>query len=138
MNVSAHSWRMSRIPSRGNKTTEARFASLLRAEHISGWRRHIDLIGRPDFSFKEARLAVFVDGCFWHGCRKCKKFPKSNEAFWTQKIAYNRKRASEVNRELRREGWSVLRIWEHQLLSPDKVIARIRELLDSIEALRWP
>jgi DNA mismatch endonuclease (patch repair protein) len=129
MNPSPHSWRMSRIPSKGNKTTEELFATLLRAEHIFGWRRHVDLAGRPDFALRKARIAIFIDGCFWHGCRKCNKNPKSNNAFWAQKFAYNRKRASIVNRELRRDGWLVLRIWEHQLRFPDRAIARVRSLL---------
>lgn len=138
MNPSAHSWRMSRISSRGNRTTEVRFASLLRLEHITGWRRHINLVGKPDFAFRQARIAIFIDGCFWHGCRACNKVPKSHEIFWARKFAYNRERARQVNRELKRRGWYVLRIWEHQLRSPANVIARLRELLGSTNTRGTP
>ncbi len=70
---------------------------------------------RPDFVFKRARLAVFVDGCFWHGCPKHGTQPKGNAAFWLKKISGNQARDLLVNRALRRAGWRVLRIWEHDL-----------------------
>ena len=129
MTLSPHSWRMSRVRSEGNQTTEATFATLLRAAHIVGWRRHVNVLGKPDFAFKSERVAIFLDGCFWHGCPKCNKSPQSNRAFWAEKFAYNRLRATKVNRELRRQGWVVYRIWEHQLKSPTRVIARLRKIL---------
>jgi DNA mismatch endonuclease (patch repair protein) len=67
---------------------------------------------RPDFVFKKARLAVFVDGCFWHGCPRHATKPKNNRAFWRRKLAGNRTRDLRVNRMLRRAGWRVVRIWE--------------------------
>ena len=70
---------------------------------------------RPDFVFRAARLAVFVDGCFWHGCPRHGTRPKGNAAFWRRKFAANRARDRRVNRALRRAGWRVLRIWEHTL-----------------------
>jgi DNA mismatch endonuclease (patch repair protein) len=106
---------MSRIRGRGNKDTELAFVSLLRRNKITGWRRHQPTFGKPDFIFKEIRLALFVDGCFWHGCPRCYNEPKSNRAFWRHKITANRKRASVVNRTLRKSGWQVLRVWQHEL-----------------------
>ena len=106
---------MSRIRGSGNKDTELALIKLFRQHRITGWRRHQKVFGKPDFSFREKRLAVFVDGCFWHGCPRCYSRPKSNRKFWDAKIARNRERDREVTLELRRLGWRVIRIWEHDL-----------------------
>ena len=103
---------VARIRGRGNRTTEVRLAAIFRAHGITGWRRQYPLPGRPDFAFPARRLAVFVDGCFWHGCPRHGTSPKGNARFWREKIARNRERDREVNRELRRRGWRVLRIWD--------------------------
>ena len=78
-------------------------------------RRLLPLKVRPDFVFAKQRLAVFVDGCFWHGCPRHGTKPKGNAAFWKKKLERNRARDREVNRALRRAGWRVMRIWEHEL-----------------------
>lgn len=106
---------MSRIRSRGNKETEIMLAKLLRRHGIKGWRRHQPVFGKPDFIFSKARLAVFVDGCFWHGCPKHGTKPKSNRAYWRQKLARNKHRDRLVTRTLRRAGWQVVRIWDCEL-----------------------
>ena len=106
---------MARIRSHGNAATELRFLRFLKESGITGWRRRYKLFGKPDFVFPKSRLAVFVDGCFWHGCPRCYREPKSNRSFWRNKVATNRKRASLVNSELRRKNWLVIRIWQHQL-----------------------
>ncbi len=87
--------------------------------------------GRPDFAFPARRVAVFVYGCFWHGCPRHGTLPKSNARFWREKIARNRERDREVNRELRRRGWRVLRIWEHELRRTTEawVVGRLRRKL---------
>lgn len=106
---------MGRIRSSGNKETEIALAKLMRHGGISGWRRHQPIFGRPDFVFREARVAVFVDGCFWHCCPRHATRPKTNPAFWRKKLARNRARDLTVNRTLRAQGWKVLRVWEHEL-----------------------
>ena len=68
---------------------------------------------RPDFLFPKRRLAVFVDGCFWHACPMHATKPRNNAAFWRTKLAGNQARDRKVNRALRAAGWRVLRIWEH-------------------------
>ena len=73
---------MSRIRGSGNEKTEVPLARLLRGDGISGWRRHYPFPGRPDFLFRKEKVAVFVDGCFWHGCPKCFRLPKQNWTFW--------------------------------------------------------
>lgn len=121
---------MSRIRSRGNENTEIVMARLLRQNGITGWRRHLPIFGKPDFSFPKHKIAVFVDGCFWHGCPKHSNMPATNRAFWKQKLAGNKARDQCVKRALRNHKWRVIRIWEHDLCErPDFCVSRIRRLL---------
>ena len=122
---------MSRIRGKGNKDTEVALAKLFRANGITGWRRHYGIEGKPDFAFPKHKLAVFVDGCFWHGCPKHATQPKGNAQFWRMKLEANKARDRKVNRLLRAKGWRVLRIWEHDLsrTRQDRVIGRIRRAL---------
>jgi DNA mismatch endonuclease (patch repair protein) len=106
---------MSRIRSRGNKKTELALMQVFRQNKITGWRRHQPVFGKPDFIFPNSKLAIFVDGCFWHGCPKHGTQPAGNRSFWKRKFARNQARDRLVNRTLRRAGWQVLRIWEHEL-----------------------
>jgi DNA mismatch endonuclease (patch repair protein) len=92
-----------------------RLIELFRAHKITGWRRQASVFGRPDFIFAKPRVALFVDGCFWHGCPKHATRPKNNRAFWRRKLAANRARDARVTRTLRRAGWRVVRVWEHDL-----------------------
>src|ERR1017187_6629158 len=120
---------MAAIHSTGNKATELKLASILRGAGITGWRRHQPLPGRPDFAFRRQRLAVFVDGCFWHGCRWHCRMPKSRGAYWKPKIHRNKARDKEVRGLLRARGWRTLRIWEHSLSTPSRVLAAIQAIL---------
>lgn len=74
-----------------------------------------DLPGRPDLFFPAIKLAVFVDGCFWHGCKEHFQIPSTNTEFWLEKIGKNVERDRQVNLELEKHGWTVLRLWEHEL-----------------------
>jgi DNA mismatch endonuclease (patch repair protein) len=124
---------MSRIRSRGNRSTEERLVALMKEAGITGWRRQVELVVkqargakakvaavekvkplkvRPDFVFRRERVVVFVDGCFWHGCPRHATRPKHNRTFWDAKIAGNKARDARVTRGLRKAGWKVLRIWE--------------------------
>jgi DNA mismatch endonuclease, patch repair protein len=168
---------MSRIRSRGNRDTELALARLLRANGITGWRRHVliratvesswlrvegrkprqgverrkrsktpqpstfnpQLAVRPDFVFLKSRTAIFVDGCFWHGCPKHATWPAHRAAWWRRKIEGNKTRDRVVNRVLRRAGWRVLRIWEHELQrgkhptsNVDRLVQRIRRALERL------
>ena len=120
---------MSRIKSRGTKTTEWRFRSLLMRSGVRGWRLGHDsgFPGSPDVVFVRARLAIFLDGCFWHGCRRCRSIPTTNRAFWVAKIQRNRERDEKVRRMLRAVGWKVTRIWEHELkIGGDGILRKVR------------
>src|SRR5690606_26892541 len=98
------SYTMSRIRSQGNESTELRLARLFRANKINGWRRNSRLPGRPDFVFPKERVAVFVDGCFWHGCPKCALRSNTNRGYWSAKIVGNRQRDRRHSRTLRQAG----------------------------------
>lgn len=106
---------MRAVKSRGNKSTELKLIEIFKAEKIVGWRRNYKLFGKPDFVFPRQRLAVFLDGCFWHGhdCRNTK--PADNADYWRQKIERNKNRDESVSRTLAEKGWRVLRIWECQI-----------------------
>jgi DNA mismatch endonuclease (patch repair protein) len=124
------SYAMSRIRSRGNRSTELALAVAMRAAGISGWRRNTALRGKPDFTFPRFRVVVFVDGCYWHGCPKCALAAKSNTDYWSAKLERNRRRDKENARQLRKNGWAVVRIWEHELKEqPKKCVNRIRVAL---------
>jgi DNA mismatch endonuclease (patch repair protein) len=132
---------MARIRSRGNASTEGALARVLRAAGLSGWRRQQvvrgrDRVGgpfrtRPDFVFRALRVAVFVDGCFWHGCPAHGGRPRGNRAFWARKFRANRARDRRDTRNLRAAGWTVLRLWEHELRARGRaaLLRRLRRAL---------
>ena len=72
-----------------------------------------NILGKPDFADRKNKIAIFIDGCFWHGCGKHCRMPKQNKKYWRQKIKRNIKRDKEVSKNLRKQGWKVIRIWEH-------------------------
>jgi len=106
---------MSRVRSKRNLATEQRLVALFRKNSVIGWRRNYPLFGKPDFVFPKKKIAVFVDGEFWHGHPTRGQIPKTNKEFWLEKIAKNKKRDRLVNRTLKEKGWIVIRIWQHQL-----------------------
>ena len=126
---------MSSIRGSGNKATELRMISLLRENGITGWRRREKLFGRPDFIFRPERVAIFVDGCFWHRHPGCKfsYTPKSRPEFWLPKFERNIVRDRLVTRRLRSQRWRVVRIWECDLTlkRQRRVISRIKRALAS-------
>jgi DNA mismatch endonuclease (patch repair protein) len=121
---------MSRVKSAGNQSTELALASALRRQKISGWRRHLPMPGKPDFAFPHSNLAVFVDGCFWHGCKLHGSLPATNKSYWKEKFISNKARDKRVSRLLRGQGWKVLRIWEHEVkCSPKKCARKVASVL---------
>ncbi len=116
---------MSRIRGKGNKDTELAMIQILRSNHISGWRRNQAVLGKPDFIFPKNKVALFVDGCFWHSCPKHSNMPKNNQEFWREKLQKNKDRDKFVTHELRKLGWKVIRVWEHELADSEHVAKRI-------------
>ena len=92
-------------------------------------KMHPDMVGSPDLILLNKKVAIFLDGCFWHGCNKDYKEPKTNVIFWRNKIKNNIKRDIKNKRLLRKMGWTVVSIWEHQINSnPKTVLNRIKRM----------
>src|SRR6185437_10843125 len=109
---------MRAIRNQGNKTTELKLRLALVRAGVKGWVMHPrELPGRPDFVFPAQKLAIFVDGCYWHGCKRCGHIPRTNREFWNAKVQQNKARDRAVVRALSCSGYHVLRFWEHQLSS---------------------
>jgi DNA mismatch endonuclease (patch repair protein) len=106
---------MACVKSKSNKSTELRFISILKRLNITGWRRSYPLIGKPDFVFPRLKIAVFIDGCFWHKCPKHCRLPASNKNYWNTKIEKNKIRDIKITKSLKEKGWQVIRIWEHEI-----------------------
>ncbi len=106
---------MSKVKSKGNKSTELRLIDIFKRRGWKGWRRNYKVKGKPDFVFLKKKVAVFADGCFWHGhdCRNTK--PSSNKEFWDKKIARNKERDLETGEYLKKLGWKVFRLWECEI-----------------------
>lgn len=129
---------MKQVRSTGNKTTELKMIEEFKKRGIKGWRRNSKLIGHPDFVFPKLRVAVFVDGCFWHGhdCRNTK--PKDHQEYWRAKIVRNQARDKASTERLQRLGYVVIRIWEcdFKKANADKLGAKLQPLFDVVERLK--
>ncbi len=121
---------MSAIRGKNNRTTELCFRMALVRAGINGWETNVeDLVGKPDFFFRKKHIAVFVDGCFWHGCPKCGHYPKTRGKFWKTKILLNKERDKKNRRKLRRESIKVVNIWEHSLHNLRGINSKIKMLI---------
>ena len=122
---------MRAIKSKNTKTTELKMMEIFKEFHIKGWRRTYHLIGKPDFVFPKKRIAVFVDGCFWHGHNCRNVTPSTNSDFWNAKRDYNKRHDAFVTETLHKKAWTVLRIWECELKKKnrEKLLEKIIILL---------
>ena len=121
---------MKSVKSSGNKSTELGLIVFFKENGITGWRRKYPVKGHPDFVFIKKKIAIFVDGCFWHGhdCRNMR--PKQNEEYWSKKRIRNIMHDQEVSDMFLRRGWTVIRIWECELKKKNEAI--LREKLKAI------
>ncbi len=126
---------MRAVKSRGVRSTEKRLRAAMAAKGIKGWRMQAnELPGKPDFVFDEKRLAIFVDGCFWHGCPKCYRRPHSRQDYWDAKVQGNISRDRRNRARLRRVGWRTLRVWEHELAAnANRVCAKLINKLERVD-----
>jgi DNA mismatch endonuclease (patch repair protein) len=119
------------------KNTSAE-AALRRELHALGlrYRIHVPVLTKPrrvaDVAFSGLRVAVFVDGCFWHGCPQHATWPKQNAEFWRAKIVANQERDRDTDARLRADGWTVVRVWAHQM--PHVVASRIAKIVHARKA----
>ncbi|MBK6342241.1 MAG: very short patch repair endonuclease [Flavobacteriales bacterium] len=129
---------MSRIRAKDTKP-ELIVRACLRAAGLTGYRLHYAKApGRPDIAFVNRKLAVFVHGCFWHGCPHCQPpKPKRNSWYWGPKLERNQERDGEKAAALRREGWRVITLWECRIKrTPDAQVARVLRAYDARTAVR--
>ena len=122
---------MSRVKGRDTKP-EVAFRKELWREGLR-YRLRYKVFGRPDIVFPGPKVAVFVDGCFWHGCPEHYRPPKTRTEWWKDKIAGNKKRDGEVTARLEAEGWQVLRFWTHDLKGAG-LSECVRETITTIES----
>ena len=125
---------MAIVRSKGNRTTELALGRILWAAGLRGYRKQWPVDGKPDFAWPRLKVAVFVDGCFWHGCT-CKYLPRTRAKFWRDKIENNRRRDRRVARRLRRVGWTVIRVKECAVFRPSTVTRISRAVEASRDAL---
>lgn len=130
---------MQAVKSKGTRLEKRLFATLS-GMGISGWRKNAsDITGKPDVAFPKQKIAVFVDGCFWHGCPYCKrKLPETNQVYWVRKIKRNIELAEIYNEQLSRKGWIVIRIWEHEIREKTTLKLRLKELKSELIATGKP
>lgn len=124
---------MSKVRSNNNKSTELALIKFFKENKITGWKRNYPVKGHPDFVFLDKKIAVFVDGCFWHGhdCRNTR--PSDNAEYWQRKRERNIKHDKEVTAMFENRGWTVIRIWECELKKKNRDILfdRLSILTDS-------
>ena len=111
---------MSKVRSNNNKSTELALIKFFKENNITGWKRNYPVKGHPDFVFLDKKIAVFVDGCFWHGhdCRNTR--PSDNAEYWQKKRERNIKHDKEVTAMFENRGWTVIRIWECELKNKNR------------------
>lgn len=122
---------MHRVRSKNNKSTELKLIKIFKENHMIGWKRNYPVKGHPDFVFLDKKIAVFVDGCFWHGHNCRNTIPTSNTEYWEKKRARNIEHDLKITSIFEKRGWTVLRIWECELKNKNR-----DDLLSRLEILR--
>ena len=122
---------MRSVRSKKNKSTELKLIEIFKENRITGWRRNYNVKGHPDFVFLKQRVAVFVDGCFWHGhdCRNTR--PEDNKEYWDKKRHINMKHDKEITDLFETRGWRVVRLWECELKKKNE-----EELINKLSLLQ--
>jgi DNA mismatch endonuclease Vsr len=129
---------MRAVPAK-NTSVELLLRKALSAAGVRGYRTHAAKVpGNPDIVFGRLKVAVFVDGCFWHGCPRCYRAPSTNQTYWRMKVQRNQDRDKAVTAQCSNQGWTVVRIWEHDIarnpdLAAKKVISTIKKVSSKIK-----
>lgn len=113
---------MSKVRSKNNKSTELALIKFFKENNITGWKRNYLVKGHPDFVFLDKKIAIFVDGCFWHGhnCRNTR--PSDNAEYWQKKRERNIKHDKEITALFENRGWTVIRIWECEFKKKNRML----------------
>jgi len=124
---------MSLIKSKNNKSTEIKLIEIFKSHKIHGWQRNYKVIGKPDFVFLKKKIAIFVDGCFWHGHNCRNTTPKNNSSYWRVKQQKNKEHDKTVTNLFYKKKWIVLRIWECELKKKirEHLLIKIETILNS-------
>lgn len=127
---------MRAVKSSKNKSTEEKLIAYFKENRITGWRRNYKVYGKPDFVFSKLRIAIFTDGCFWHGHNCRNTHPEQNKEYWQRKINRNMARDADVTKHLEKLGWNVIRIWECELTKKKRWMMekKLGMLLEKYEA----
>lgn len=115
---------MSRIKSKNSKI-EMLFRKELWKNGLRYRKNSRKYFGKPDIVLAKHKIVIFIDSCFWHGCKKHCRIPSVRRKYWTQKIARNIKRDKEVNKYYKKQDWKILRIWEHQIIRSKELVNKI-------------
>lgn len=124
---------MSKVHSKGNKSTELKLIRYFKENGIHGWKRGYKVKGHPDFVFLDKKIAIFVDGCFWHGhdCRNTR--PSDNAEYWQKKRERNMAHDKEITALFENRGWTVIRIWECELKKKNSG-EKIKQVIETIRS----
>jgi DNA mismatch endonuclease, patch repair protein len=115
-----------------NTGLEKIFRASVSGLHIRGYRLNAKITGKPDLYFSKSKVAVFIDGCFWHGCPRCYARPATNKKYWSDKIKKNMKRDKTVTSELRENGIKVVRFWGHEINeNSDRCAKKLQKIIAS-------
>ncbi|MCK5320353.1 very short patch repair endonuclease [Candidatus Parcubacteria bacterium] len=122
---------MSKIKNKDSKI-EIEFRKALWKEGFR-YRKNVNVyFGKPDLILKKYKTVIFIDSCFWHGCKKHCKMPATNKKFWGNKIERNKERDKEIKRYYKKIGWNIIRVWEHDInKNLDKIIIKVSKILNS-------
>ena len=122
---------MSKVRSKDSKI-EIDFRKAIWKEGFRYSKNPTKYFGQPDLVLKKHKAVIFIDSCFWHGCKKHCRLPATRKKYWTEKIERNKQRDKEVNRHYKKIGWKVIRVWEHQSKNLGKIVKKIAEILSEI------
>jgi DNA mismatch endonuclease, patch repair protein len=121
---------MSKVKNKDSKI-EVSFRKALWKEGFRYSKNSKRYFGKPDLVMKKHKTVIFLDSCFWHGCKKHCKFPATNKKFWKEKIERNKQRDREVNKYYKKNNWNIVRIWEHEISKNfDKTVCKTISFLD--------
>lgn len=124
---------MSSIRGKNNKSTELKLRMALVKAGVKGWSLHPpNVLGKPDIFFPRKKLAIFVDGCFWHGCKSCGHIPKTRSVFWKAKFDRNQARARFIKLNLRHQSIKVIRVWEHTLNKTTEIKKLVKNISEVV------
>ena len=125
------SYNMSQIKSKDTKPEVALKKAIVKSGINPSFNNN-KITGKPDIVFIRKKIAIFIDGCFWHKCPTCFRLPKTNRKFWRKKINSNVKRDRKINRTLKKQGWKILRIWEHEIKKISEINRKVKLITKSL------